>query len=90
MHQQKVTASDREDGDLTNSIKVSGFDPQASGKQTVTVSVSDSDGETVERTVTVRMLKFVDSIKIENGFKVGNIADEKISNRSKWFRQCFY
>ncbi|MGR5941650.1 LPXTG cell wall anchor domain-containing protein [Bacillus pacificus] len=74
----KVTASDREDGDLTNSIKVSGFDPQASGKQTVTVSVSDSDGETVERTVTVRMLKFVDSIKIENGFKVGNIADEKL------------
>ncbi|HDR4420457.1 TPA: hypothetical protein QCP59_001206, partial [Bacillus cereus] len=74
----KVTASDPEDGDLSKSIKVSGFDPKASGAQTVTVSVSDSNGETVERNVTIRMIKFVDAIKIENGFKIKNIADENV------------
>ncbi|HDR7922756.1 TPA: hypothetical protein QCY49_000742, partial [Bacillus paranthracis] len=74
----KVTASDREDGDLSKSIKVSGFDPQASGVQTVTLTVTDSEGATVERKVYVRMINFVDSIKIEKGFRVENIANEKL------------
>ncbi|MCC0758705.1 LPXTG cell wall anchor domain-containing protein [Bacillus sp. BRTN] len=74
----KVTASDREDGDLSKAIKVSGFDPQASGVQTVTLTVTDSNGATVERKVYVRMINFVDSIKIEKGFRVENIANEKL------------
>ncbi|HDR6309044.1 TPA: hypothetical protein QCU60_000853, partial [Bacillus cereus] len=74
----KATASDREDGDLSKSIKVSGFDPQASGTQTVTLTVTDSNGATVERKVYIRMIRFMDSVKIENGFKVENLSNEKL------------
>ena len=39
-----VTAYDEEDGDLTNAISFSGFDPYKIGSQKVTFSVEDSSG----------------------------------------------
>ena len=52
-----VTASDREDGDLTGKIEVSGsVDTSTVGEYTVTYSVTDSGGETTEATRTISVV----------------------------------
>ena len=51
----KVSASDQEDGDLTHAIKVikNEVNMAVSGVYEVTYQVTDSNGETVEKTITV-------------------------------------
>ena len=53
-----ATASDAEDGDLTASITVNGLplDPASAAAQTITYSVTDSNGSTVTATRTVTFL----------------------------------
>lgn len=51
---ENVTATDLEDGDLTNSILVDGtVDTGKTGNYTLTYSVSDKDGQTTVKTITV-------------------------------------
>ncbi|WP_249029323.1 glycosyl hydrolase family 18 protein [Tannockella kyphosi] len=53
-----VSASDEEDGDLTDSIKVEGsVDTSKAGDYTLTYSVTDSQGETVSISKTVTVLE---------------------------------
>ena len=54
-----VTATDREDGDLTDSIVVDGWEPgdeNIQGSTQVILSVTDSDGETTRITITVTVV----------------------------------
>ncbi|EUJ30529.1 immunoglobulin-like domain-containing protein [Listeria cornellensis] len=55
---QGVSASDTEDGDVTSKVKVTANDVDASkaGTYHVTYSVTDSDGNTTEQTVTITVL----------------------------------
>ena len=58
-----VTATDKEDGDLTDQIKVTGsVDTTKAGVYTLAYSVTDSDGNTTrqERTITVKQKATVD------------------------------
>lgn len=57
----KVSASDEEDGDITNQIKVTNntVDMTTSGIYEVTYQVTDSDGETTEKTVKVTVIELV-------------------------------
>ncbi|MBE9888440.1 DUF5011 domain-containing protein [Enterococcus durans] len=58
-----VTATDKEDGDLTKQIKVTGsVDTTKAGVYTLAYSVTDSDGNTTrqERTITVKQKATVD------------------------------
>lgn len=81
-----VTATDKEDGDLTNKIVISGtVDTSKVGTYKITYSVTDSKGETakVERTITV-----VDKVSVEyepwsrdyaqtNSYPKGSIVSHK-------------
>ncbi|MCD2255056.1 immunoglobulin-like domain-containing protein [Listeria marthii] len=67
-----ATASDEEDGDLTSSIQVisNNVNPDREGTYTVTYRVTDSAGETVERSI---------SIEVVNDAPVLHVADRQVS-----------
>ncbi|EKZ4627443.1 DUF5011 domain-containing protein, partial [Listeria monocytogenes] len=67
-----ATASDDEDGDLTSSIQVISNDvnPDREGTYTVTYRVTDSAGETVERSI---------SIEVVNDAPILHVADRQVS-----------
>lgn len=64
-----VTASDKEDGDLTNKVKVinSHVDTSKAGTYEVTYKVVDSQGASVTKTITVTVKEKTDSQTSNNG-----------------------
>lgn len=58
-----VTASDFEDGDLTNSLMINGtVDTSTPGDYTVTYTVTDSDNNTTTETITVSVITNTDPV----------------------------
>ena len=67
-------ATDKEDGDLTAKIEVEGkVDTSCAGESKVTLKVTDSQGATGNKEVTVKVVKINDTIEVK----------EKISSMAK-------
>ncbi|MFJ8531387.1 immunoglobulin-like domain-containing protein [Bacillus sp. NPDC094106] len=74
----QATATDKEDGDLTSKIKETGFDSQKLGNQTVTLSVTDSNGEAISKTVNVQVVKFAEEVQVKQGADYERIPHEEL------------
>ncbi|MGL4773910.1 MAG: glycosyl hydrolase family 18 protein [Clostridium sp.] len=87
-----VTANDKEDGDLTSNIEVTGnVDTSKAGKYTLTYKVTDSEGKTTTktRTITVKDSSIVedtyDPTKIYYGGEIVIYKGEEY--KAKWWTQ---
>ena len=70
-------ATDKEDGDLTAKIEVEGkVDTSKAGESKVTLKVTDSQGATGNKEVTVKVVKINDTIEV----KEKDIVDGKVTN----------
>ena len=79
---QGVTATDKEDGNITDKIKVveNNVNPNKEGTYTVTYNVEDSQGAKASKTINVtvkRSIVLADSITIENKIDKLYIGSEK-------------
>lgn len=82
-----VTASDKEDGDITKDIKVveNNVKTDTPGTYTVTYSVEDSQGAKATKTITVTVKKevvLVDKVSINNKFDKLFVGGEKVLTAS--------
>ncbi|WP_297439306.1 carbohydrate-binding protein, partial [uncultured Clostridium sp.] len=96
-----ITATDKEDGDLTSKIKVTGkVDTSKAGKYTLTYSITDSKGEvtTAKRVVTVTEddkpeppTPGEDNFDINKVYNTGDVVIYKGQKyKAKWWTQGAY
>ncbi|MDA1508491.1 DUF5011 domain-containing protein [Bacillus cereus group sp. TH36-2LC] len=77
----KVKVIDKEDGDLTDKAVVEGtVELDKTGEQKVKVTITDKDGETAEKEITVNVIRIQDEIEVNKKDIVdGKVKDEAIN-----------
>uniref|UniRef100_UPI00397CC712 immunoglobulin-like domain-containing protein n=2 Tax=Bacillus cereus group TaxID=86661 RepID=UPI00397CC712 len=77
----KVKVIDKEDGDLTDKAVVEGtLELDKTGEQKVKVTITDKDGETAEKEITVNVIRIQDEIEVNKKDIVdGKVKDEAIN-----------
>ncbi len=76
----KVKVTDKEDGDLTDKAVVEGHvELDKTGEQKVKVTITDKDGETAEKEITVNVIRIQDEIEVnKKDIVAGKVKDEAI------------